>query len=71
MEDEQLTPEEKKAIRALQRLGERWPKSLLLFAGGTGISIRKPADCGGTGSDTEVAYVLGIRCDGGDGADSF
>lgn len=57
----ELTDEEEKAVRSLKRLARRWPDSLLVFCGGTGMSIRK----GGTGAQYEVASIDGIPCDGG------
>jgi hypothetical protein len=68
----ELTDEEKAAIKALKRLGKKWPKSLLIFgSGGSGLSIRKPRPDGGYGASTEVACAQGFPNDGGDGGDEF
>ena len=62
-----LTRAEVQAIDELRRLAQRWPQSLLLFASGGALSIRK----GGHGAQHEVDYVTGIPNDGGDGSDEF
>lgn len=64
-----LTSEEAAAVRALHRLSKRWPKSLMLYAGGTGLDVRKPKPGAFPGADTVVAIILGIPADGGDGGD--
>jgi len=64
-----LTEEEREAIAALHRLARKWPKSLLLFGGSCGLSVRKIADDGSYGASREVDHVPGIRADGGDGGD--
>jgi len=66
-----LTEEEKKAIRSLERLGKKWPQSLLIFgSASSGLSIRKPQG-GSYGHQTEVASIAGFPNDGGDGGDEF
>ena len=66
-----LTSEERLAIKSLERLGKRWPKTLLVFgSGGNSISVRKTRD-GGYGASCEVASVAGFPNDGGDGGDEF
>jgi hypothetical protein len=66
----ELTDEEEKAIRALRRLGKKWPKSLLIFGGSqAGLSIRKIDENGDYFHQTEVASIAGIPNDGGDGGD--
>ena len=67
----ELTDDEEKAIRALKRLGKKWPQSLMVFgSAGSGLSIRKPQN-GSYGVSTEVACIDGIPNDGGDGGDDF
>lgn len=70
-----LTPEEKRAINALIRIGKKWPKSLWIYAGeGGSVSVlRKGADgehavtpVGGVDQSYVVATVFGIENDGGD-----
>lgn len=66
--DNELTEEEEKAIRSLQRLAKKWPKSLLVFASGSNdLSIRK----GGVFAQYEVDVVIGIPNEGGDGGDTY
>jgi hypothetical protein len=69
--DDDLTLDEAKIVRALERLAKTWPRNLVLFAGnGRGISLRRARDDGGFyGVETEIAFVTGIRNDGGDGGD--
>jgi hypothetical protein len=40
-EDEELTKEEKNAIRSLERLSRRWPKSLWLFSANGQLHVMK------------------------------
>jgi hypothetical protein len=67
----ELTEEEQKAIRALKRLAKKWPRTLLIFASGGELSIRKPTLDGVYNVLTEVDSVEGIPNDGGDGGDIF
>jgi hypothetical protein len=62
-----LTDQERKAIRSLEALARRWPDSLTLFGASGTLSVRK----GGSGAQHEVTFIPGIRCDGGDGGDEF
>jgi hypothetical protein len=72
MNVEAMTHDEMKAIAALKRLGKRWPGSLLLFATGNALGVRKPSLNGGAyDCTTEVATIEGIPNDGGDGGDKF
>jgi hypothetical protein len=66
-----LTEDEKRIVRGLKRLAKNWPRDLILFAGdGSSISLRRdPGDGGFIGVEHEIAYVNGIRNDGGDGGD--
>jgi hypothetical protein len=67
---------EEQAIRALRRLGERWPKSLWLFAAGGDLWIMAEPESGHRGdrfdrSSCLVRQELAIEsvpipCDGGD-----
>lgn len=74
MNDEQrdLTPEEKRAIRALQRLAKTWPKSLWLFSGSGTLWVMKYDEHGsrvldGTGADSKyIVDKVNIDNDGGD-----
>ena len=65
----ELTDKERKAIAKLQSLADEWPQSLVLFASGGALSIRKPKGNEFYSISTEVASVSGIRNDGGDGGD--
>lgn len=70
LQRDDLTPEEAKAVRALERVAAVWPSHLVLFASGGALSIRRAPDDGSWyGRETEVAAVFGIRNDGGDGGD--
>lgn len=68
-----LTPEESRAIKTLQKLARKWPKSLWLFSGaGTLHVMRAGADGlpvmdrhGGTDPDYSLATIE-ISNDGGD-----
>lgn len=61
-----LTYDERRAIQALQRLANRWPKTLMLFASGT-LSVRKPESGKMYDDRYTVATIEGIPNDGGDG----
>jgi hypothetical protein len=71
---EALTDEERRAIRALQRLAKRWPKSLTLFSWSGSLVVFHSADMtrltscyeGGEKSDLILDTVEGIPNDGGD-----
>ena len=67
MEEIELTIEEERAIAKLKRLSKTWPNTLMLFASGGALSVRK----GGVGAQHEVDFVSGIPNDGGDGGDEF
>lgn len=64
---DELTQDERRAIRSLERVAKTWPKSLLLFAGGTGLTVRKPVPGKFYDDSFVVADIPGIPCDGGDG----
>lgn len=64
-----LTDEERRAVSRLKKLAKAWPESLMLFAGGVGLDVRKVRPGQFPGSDTVVAIITGIRADGGDGGD--
>lgn len=68
-EELELAKEERLAIATLQRLGRRWPKTLLVFGGGgNALSVRRVPPDGSLYDDQwEVASIPGIRNDGGDG----
>lgn len=62
-----LTAEEAAAVRALHKLSRSWPKSLMLFCGGCGLTVRKPEPGKFYDDRYTVATIVGIPCDGGDG----
>lgn len=72
---EDLTLEEEKWIKSLQRVCRKCPKSLWLYSNGTMHVMKHPEDgedlgagCDGTGvnPDNCVSTILGICSDGGD-----
>ena len=63
----ELTTEEARAISGLRRLSSIWPKSLMLFAGGAGLTVRKPQAGQFPDDRYVVADIYGIPADGGDG----
>lgn len=69
-DEKELTALEKRAIAALQKLAKTWPQTLVVFCSGS-MDVRKPGSDGRYGYDTVVAFIDGIRNDGGDGADVF
>jgi hypothetical protein len=74
MPGDDLTPEEAKAIRALQRLARSWPRSLTLISMGGGLHVMHTGDPrfdGDKNSSAERGEVVletiqGIPSDGGD-----
>lgn len=69
----ELTDEEEKWIRSLQRVCKKHPKSLWLFNNGTMYVMKYPEDGssemgsnGGVNQDYIVALIKGIHSDGGD-----
>lgn len=66
-----LTRDELRAIRALKRVAAEWPKSLILFCGGCGLTVRKPEPGKFYGDQYTVADITGIPCDGGDGGREY
>lgn len=60
-----LTDEERRAIIALQRVAEKWPKTLLLFSWSGSLGVYKPGD-GRTFKEACVDRISGIPNDGGD-----
>lgn len=63
----ELTKEEVKAIASLKRLSKKWPRSLMLFAGGAGLTVRKPVEDEFPDDRYVVAEIYNIPADGGDG----
>lgn len=61
MEFKDLDAAEKAVIRAVQRVGGRWPKTLRLISAGGGLSV---AWSDGKGPDQMVAAVPGIPLGG-------
>lgn len=70
--DFDLTPEEEKAIRALERLSKKWPESLWLYSANGTLCIMRKGDDGhkvfkGEGCDQDyVVTTIDIDSDGGD-----
>ena len=70
-----LTEDEEKIMRAMRRLDMLWRKykdkggdnNLILFAGGSGCSIRYGTPSG----DNEIENFPFVRCEGGEGGDAF
>lgn len=58
-----LTKEEQKAIRALDRLAKKWPKTLTLFSWSGSLAIFKDTD---DGVRCNVGNTVGVPNDGGD-----
>lgn len=65
MNDIELNEKEKEAIKSLEKLAKKWPKTLLLFAG-TGLTVRKIQPDGTYLKESIVADIPGIPNDGGD-----
>lgn len=66
----ELTPEERRAIAALERLAKRWPSSLMLWGGGCGsgplrVMRGHPCKDGRRANEITVASI-NIPNDGGD-----
>lgn len=62
-----LTDEEAKAIRSLQNLAKKFPKTLSLFSNnGSLIVLKKHSDHPEEKQGRVVARILGISNDGGD-----
>lgn len=68
-----LTADEQRAVDSLERLGRRWPQSLMLFStGGERLCVIRVADQDAlmadwdSNEDLVVAYIEGIPNDGGD-----
>lgn len=59
----EITKEEQSAIRSLQRLARKWPKSLSLFSWSGSLQITKEDS---NGMQAIVDGVEGISNDGGD-----
>jgi hypothetical protein len=69
---EDLTDEEARAIRSLERLAKKWPQSLQLFGAAGSLLVRRlPEGGNGGGNRFTVATILGIPADGGDGGDDY
>ena len=68
------TEEEKEAIRQLERLASRWPKSLWLFSASSTLNVMQSLPDGSHGLTSDggvdpqyiVAVIDGIPNDGGD-----
>jgi hypothetical protein len=68
------TEKEAKAIRALQRLADKWPDTLWLFSCSGSLLVMRKDDQGhhahvpggGVNIDYELATIRGIDNDGGD-----
>jgi hypothetical protein len=73
MADSCLTLDEARAIRSLERLAKRWPKSLMLFSHSGTLNVIKLDDEGGWSlpgghhdGNAIVTTITGIQNDGGD-----
>lgn len=54
-------------LRALRRLGKRWPKNRQLFAwNGSLVLMDEDLRGEGTYEEAVIGHVLGIECDGGE-----
>lgn len=70
---QKLTKEEKQAIAALQRLADRWPKTLWIFTVGGPLTVMKNgedgkpimSDLGEYSESAVVAEIVGIFADCG------
>lgn len=71
MNEIKLTDDERRAIRSLQRLAKKWPRSLLVYGGTSGLTVRKPTPGEFYDSRFVVADIVGIPADGGDGGIEF
>lgn len=71
MMEHDLTDDEERAIRSLERLAKRWPRSLGLFGASGTLEVRRTSDENGGGARYCVATILGIHADGGDGGDNW
>ncbi len=62
---EDLTKEEKKAIRSMIRLAKNWPKTLSLIhhGDGIGISIKHIADLGDDPANAQELAWVNIKSD--------
>ncbi|MCW2756998.1 MAG: hypothetical protein JWO46_744 [Nocardioidaceae bacterium] len=61
------TPAEEKAIKALQRLADKWPKTLLLFSASGSLHVMPSADYRDDLFDGDrTVWIDGISNDGGD-----
>jgi hypothetical protein len=58
-----ITIEEAKAIRSLQRLAKKWPKSIRIFSHAGTLIVTK---ANSRGIQATVAFLEGIPNDGGD-----
>lgn len=67
-----ITPEEKRAIAALQKLAKTWPKSLWLFSASGSLCVMQNDENGerrlrGDGVDDDaIVALINIPNDGGD-----
>lgn len=63
-----LTDEERKAIRALERLAKTWPPTLMLqsWSGTLFVARIPPADWDGRMGQYIITSIPGIHNDGGD-----
>jgi hypothetical protein len=59
----EITKDEQKAIKSLERLAKKWPKSLSLFSWSGTLLVMKRIDDGRLGCVEEIS---GINNDGGD-----
>jgi hypothetical protein len=60
------TPEEERAIRSLQRLADRWPRSLTLFSAAGSLFVLPTDHDPGRLHRFQAERISGIPNDGGD-----
>lgn len=71
MNGQDLNEQEKKAIKALERVAKIWPDTIALFASGGTLSVRKVQPDGSFFAQHEITAIPGIKNDGGDGGDEY
>ena len=62
-----ITKDEQRAIRSLERLAKKWPKTLSLFSWSGTLCVCKKAN---DGRPAVITQIIGIDNDGGDPSDN-
>jgi hypothetical protein len=65
-DDREYTPEEARAVRALQRLAKTWPRTLTLFSNSGTLWVMHTTDAIEITPADFIECVQGIPNDGGD-----